>query len=194
MKASVHLLLGFPGTGKYTVAKALVAELESRGQVVKLVDAHYVNNPVFGLIHQDGHTPLPAAVWPIVMRVREALMDTIEQISPPDYSFVFTNFITQEEVHGPVAAYLERLEGLAGTKGGRLRVTRLTCDPDELCRRIIGPDRKARLKMTSAERARYLMAEHTIYDPPDGSALTLDITHLSPVDAAQRIASVEEAD
>lgn len=187
MSASVHLLLGFPGTGKYTVAKAMVAELERRGETVKLVDAHYVNNPVFGLIHQDGMTPLPAAVWPIVRRVREALMDAIEELSPPEYSFIFTNFVTQEEVQGPVATYFERLHRLAESKGGQLHITRLTCETDELCRRIVGSDRVARLKMTNAEKVRALSKSHRIYEPPDGSALTLDVTELAPSDAALRI-------
>ena len=187
MTGSVHLLLGFPGTGKYTVAKAMVAELERRGETVKLVDAHYVNNPVFGLIHQDGRTPLPAGVWPIVRRIREALMDAIEELSPPHYSFIFTNFVTQEEVQGPVATYFERLQRLAASKGGRLQITRLMCEPDELSRRIVGSDRVARLKMTDPDRIRELSASHTIYDPPDGSALTLDITHLAPEQAALRI-------
>lgn len=190
MTASVHLLLGFPGTGKYTVAQALVAELSRQGQIVKLVDSHYVNNPVFGLVHQDGSTPLPAETWPIVQRVRDALLDTIEQLSPVDYSFVFTNYITEPEATEPyVAGYLQRLERIAQARGGRLQVTRLTCDIDELCRRIVGPDRVTRMKMTDAKRVWELAGAATLYDPP--GALTLDITSMPPEQAALRI--VEQA-
>jgi hypothetical protein len=189
MPADVHLLVGFPGTGKYTVAKALVAELERRGQVTKLVDSHYVNNPVFGLVNQDGHTPLPAGVWPIIERVRVALLETIEELSPLDYAFVFTNFITDREAALPhVVDYLARLERIAAARGGRLRVTRLTCDVEELCRRIVRPDRKQRLKMTSAEGGRALASgDLDLFTPIDGSALTLDITELQPHAAAERI-------
>lgn len=187
MSSSVHLLLGFPGTGKFTVAKALVAELEQRGQVVKLVDSHYVNNPVFGLVDQDGTTSLPAGIWPIVERVRDALLDTIEELSPPDYSFVFTNFITEASMSGRVAEYVQRLERIAAARGGQLQVTRLTCDVGELCRRIVLPDRVERLKMTNPERVRQVAEAETIYDPPGRGSLTLDITQLSPAKAARRI-------
>jgi hypothetical protein len=38
MRPAMYLLLGFPGAGKYTVAEALVAELESRGDTDDLDD------------------------------------------------------------------------------------------------------------------------------------------------------------
>lgn len=185
---SIHLLVGFPGTGKYTVAKELVRALEERGETPRLVDAHYVNNPVFGLVEQDGVRPLPKGIWPIVERVREALLDTIEQISPPQYSFVFTNFITQRGSELPhVIAYLDRLQAIAAARQSQLHVTRLTCDVDELCRRIVGPDRVARMKMTSAEGIREAVATETLYEPTGLPCLTLDVTHLPPDQAAAEI-------
>lgn len=186
MPRHVHLLLGFPGTGKYTVAKELVAQLEERGHPTRLVDAHYVNNPIFGLVHQDGSTPLDPRVWERVREVRGAILQTIEELSPPDWSFVFTNFITTREVATPsVAAYLTRLQGLARLGGQPLRTTRLTCDLEELSNRIARADRVDRMKMTDGSRAREWLETETIYDP--GDALTLDITRLHPKQAALRI-------
>lgn len=187
MPSQVHLLLGFPGTGKYTVAKALAAELERRGEVVRLVDSHYVNNPIFGLINKDGVNPLPSGTWEGVSLVREAILQTIESLSPPEWSFVFTNnLMTGREMPGGTAQYVERLHGIAEARGGRLRITRLTCDATELVRRIEAPDRARRLKATSAPWVQQLAAEQTIYDPP-GPALTMDITQTQPHEAALHI-------
>ena len=63
MTPTLFLLTGFPGTGKLTVARAMAAQLEDAGQTVRIVDNHWINNPIFGLVAQDGVTPLPEAVW-----------------------------------------------------------------------------------------------------------------------------------
>jgi hypothetical protein len=182
----VFLLLGFPGTGKYTVAKALSAELKRRGVTNRLVDAHYVNNPIFGLVHKDGSTPLDVRVWHRVSEVREAILQTIEELSPPEWSFVFTNFITENEMKVPsTAAYVERLQRLAESGGGSFHAIRLTCEVEELASRIVRPDRVERIKMTDPARLRAMVADETIHDP--GNALTLDITALQPAEAVARI-------
>jgi hypothetical protein len=54
MKNTIIYLIGFPGTGKYTIAREIAQQEDFR-----LVDNHLVNNPLFNLIHADGITPLP---------------------------------------------------------------------------------------------------------------------------------------
>ncbi|MCW2542457.1 MAG: hypothetical protein JWM40_9 [Frankiales bacterium] len=192
MPRDVFLLLGFPGTGKYTVAKALLTELERRGTTTRLVDAHYVNNPIFGLVHKDGITPLDPKVWLRVEEVRQAMLQTIEELSPPDWTFVFTNFITENDVKSKerTAAYVERLSRIASSGGGRFLAIRLICDVDELASRIVGQDRAERMKMLDPHRVRSMVAAETIHDP--GNALTLDITALQPAEAVARILEFAE--
>lgn len=187
MPRDVFLLLGFPGTGKYTVAKAVVAELETRGVTTRLIDSHYVNNPIFGLVHKDGSTPLDHRVWERIHEVREAVLQTIEELSPPDWTFVFTNFITQREVDEEAipGAYIQRLQDLATSGGGRFHLIRLTCEWEELATRVGRPDRRERMKMLDSARLRDMVDAEVIYDP--GGALTLDVTNLQPGLAALRI-------
>ena len=189
MQPAVFLLLGYPGTGKYTVAQALAAHIAERGSTAKVIDNHYINNPIFGVVKTDGRTPLPDAVWDLVAQVRRAVITAIEDHSPRDWSFIFTNYIhTEEFTEDPgVAAYLQRLERLANARGGELNVVSLTCAVDELCRRIVRADRAERLKTISPEWLRDEVARHALAAPDTSNSLTLDITAMPPAKAAQQI-------
>ena len=186
---ALYLLLGFPGTGKYTVAQALAADLSARGSEVRLVDNHYVDNPIFGIIPTDGETPLPEGIWGLIEQVRGAILTAIEEHAPPAWSFIFTNYITAQEAgQGSVAAdYLDRLDRLASRRGCNLNIVRLTCEVDELCRRVANPERRERLKTTSADWAREAAKTYSLYMPAGTRALTLDTTRLSPPETARSI-------
>lgn len=85
MTVGMFLLTGFPGTGKLTVAKSLAELIEALGETVRIVDNHWIANPIFGLIEQDGVTPLQSAVWKRVGQVAEAVEGTIEDLTPPHW-------------------------------------------------------------------------------------------------------------
>ena len=82
---AILCLMGPSGVGKLTIGRLVAERLGCR-----LVDNHYWLNPIFGLIEQDGVTPLPKIVWPLVEQVRDAVFNTIATVSPPDWSFVCT--------------------------------------------------------------------------------------------------------
>ena len=62
-----------------------------------MLDNHHTSNVIFAALNVDGVTPLPPEVWDRVREVREALLRTIEELSPPDWSFVFTNVLTDDK-------------------------------------------------------------------------------------------------
>jgi hypothetical protein len=189
VEPAIFLLLGYPGTGKYTVAQALAAAITNLGGTAKVIDNHYINNPIFGVIKTDGRTPLPDEVWTLVAQVRRAVLTAIEDHSPADWSFIFTNYIHAEELASDagVSAYLRRLERFANTRGGELQVVTLTCGVEELCRRIVQADRVTRLKAISAEWLQTEIEHHALASPESANVLTLDITDLPPAAAAQHI-------
>ena len=167
------ILIGFAGTGKYTIGRELC---ERTG--AKLVDNHLINNPIFRVVNADGVTPLPAAVWDKVKGIRRIVYDAIREISPPDLSFVFTLEMREGD---PAAhqAFLD-LQELAGARRSLLVPIRLICDVEELCRRVANPARAELLKAISPELARKKSAEHSVLNPRHENARTIDVTAKTP--------------
>lgn len=50
---TIYLSMGFPGTGKLTIARMLAHRLRDQGQEVRVIDNHFINNPIFGLIEHQ---------------------------------------------------------------------------------------------------------------------------------------------
>ncbi len=181
-ESDVFLLVGLPGAGKYTIARALETLLTSRGCTVRVVDNHYMCNPIFGLIAQDGVTPLPAEVGERVREVRAAVAQTIEGLSPADWSFIFTHVVdTPNDLE-----WIERLASLAERRRARFVVVRVLCELDELRRRVVMPSRHDRMKSVSVDDAIQGFARG-VPDLGRWNPLSLDVTRRSPDEAAELI-------
>jgi len=177
---SIVYLIGFPGTGKYTIAKAL-AELAR----FRLVDNHLINNPIFSVIQADGKTKLPEMVWEKTLAVRNVVLDTIATLSPADFSFIFTNALFD---HDPMDHDLfKQIEALAEARGSVFLPVRLICEEQELCRRVVSADRRARLKTINLEDAKNIVKNHKVLQPVNPRCMTLDVTQLTAVKAAEKI-------
>jgi hypothetical protein len=183
-RPALFLLIGFAGTGKLTVARQLRDRLTERGEQVRLVDNHYINNPIFQLIEVDGVTPLPAATWDRVGEVRDAVLRTIEELSPRKWSFIFTNDLIDRPEE---KAYVHRLAQLADRRKSIFVPVRLLCEVDELCRRIVSPERKALMKGVDPEWIRRRVGTEEVLDPGLEATITVDITSTPAREAADRI-------
>jgi predicted kinase len=173
-------LLGFAGTGKLTIANVLADLIGA-----KVVDNHWINNPIFGLIDADGKTPLPDAVWTQVGKVREAVLETIATLATPEANFV----LTQELVDGdPVdQAIFQSVCEAAARRGACFIPVRLLCEEAELVRRIQAPERAGRFKCIDPADATNKSRRHAVLDPKTSTTLTLDVTTLSPEESAAAI-------
>lgn len=176
------LLLGYPGTGKYTIAKELVRQAVTAGSVVRLVDNHTASNIVFDLIAEsDGRSALPEGIVKRVREINYAVLRTIAELSPTNWSFVLTHHLVDTpEIH----AYLADLESVATGRGGALLVVVLSCSREALIERVVRADRWERNKLVDPERALEI-AERGMLDPP--GALHLDITDSTPSETAAAI-------
>ena len=173
-------LIGFAGTGKLTIARALRQQSDCL-----LVDNHLINNVVLSLVDPDGKTPLPAAVWDRVAEVRAVALATIRALSKPGRSFVFTNELLQGRPgHQQV---FQDVQAVAKVRGARLLAVRLHVQPEELARRVVSPERALAFKETDAAGALERARLNELLQPSDAHCLDLDVTRLAPQDAARSI-------
>lgn len=186
MENTIIYLIGFAGTGKYTIAQELCREED-----IKLVDNHLINNPVFSVVGADGKTPLPNAVWDNTWKIRRIVLDSIRDISPGDFSFVFTNCL-YHSCSDDYKLFQEIVE-LSATRDATFVPVRLLISEDELVERRTSAQRKARMKDISAENARREYNETRLIDIEHTNLLDLDVTDIPASDAAKRILAHIEA-
>ncbi|MDQ3818239.1 MAG: hypothetical protein M3362_11260 [Acidobacteriota bacterium] len=173
LENTIILLMGFAGTGKYTVGRALAARTGA-----KLIDNHLINNSIFTAVNADGVTPLPAEVWDKVKQIRRIVYDTIRELSPPSTSFIFTSELRQNNPADHVA--FAEVRKLANARGSLFVPIRLVCEVEELCRRVVSPERRERLKSIDPVQARKRATEDMVIVPRHSNLLTIDVTARSP--------------
>jgi len=177
---TIIVLIGFAGTGKYTIGRELC---ERTG--AKLVDNHLIANPIFTVVNADGMTPLPAGVWDKIKQIRRTVYEAIRELSPPEMSFVFT-VEWRENNPADLIAFTD-LERLAAARRSRFIPIRLICGVEELCRRVVDPARVVMLKEISPELARKKSAEDAVLNVSHPNLRTLDVTKRSASGSADAI-------
>ncbi|WP_374565930.1 hypothetical protein [Ideonella sp.] len=173
-------LLGIAGCGKLTIAKAI-----HRRHGCIIVDNHHINNVIFSLIDPDGITPLVPEVWEKVSRVRAAVLETVRDLGKPGRTFIFTNELLEGiPKHNEV---FEDVRRASAERGARLCAVRLQIDPEEAARRATCPGRAEAFKEIDPDNARRKAREATVLRPQGVETLNLDVTRLTPDEAAERI-------
>ena len=180
MNGVIVYLFGFAGCGKLTIAKALRSEFDCI-----LVDNHYINNVIFFLLDSDGNSKLPDQVWEQVGLVRAAVLNTIRHLSRPGRSFVLTNELLEGESRAEDV--FQAIAKVAADRGAFFLPVRLMITPEELARRVTSPGRAEQFKETNPEQARKKAQDRNVYKPRNIPYLEIDITALSPDEAAGRI-------
>ncbi|MFD1984874.1 chloramphenicol phosphotransferase [Mesorhizobium newzealandense] len=174
------LLLGFPGVGKLTVAQELGSLLPAR-----VIDSHWINNPILGLLDDDGRRPLPDSVWEHTAKIRQAVLDTIATLCDPSANFIFTHAGIQENTRS-LASY-EQMKDAAERRSALFVPVRLLCTEAELIRRVALPSRRDRLKSIDPEAARRRSRTAVVLDPKHPNSLTFDVTAVSAEETARTI-------
>lgn len=166
-------LIGPPGIGKATVGRLLAKVLPAR-----LVDNHYWLNPVLGLIEQDGVTQLPEQFWSLAARSRRVVLETIIELSPASWSFVFTHAAVGHGTSGDHEIARD-IKDAAKARKALLLVVQLTSSPEELARRVVSPERHVQMKEVDPGAAR-LNAVQAPFDPGVDNTIRVDTTLKSP--------------
>ncbi len=185
MKNTIMYLIGYGGTGKYTIAKEIAA---LTGAVV--VDNHLINNPVFSVVGADGIKLLPTGVWPKIEGIRRIVLDTIAELAQPETSFILTNELYEGKVMD--RRLYEDVATLAAQRKALFVPVILLCEPEELYRRVASPQRAERFKLRNVERTRENIHTYKLLHVEHPNCFELDITSLSPSEAAQAIIAYVE--
>lgn len=177
---TIIYLFGFPGTGKYTIAKEI-----SRQANFTLVDNHLTNNPVFSVIRQDGVTKITPEVWSNCKKIWEIVWDTIHSVAPSSMSYILTNHLAeQDEVD---REWFSRIVSHVERRRAAFLPVRLLCSEEELRRRIVMPERRERMKLSDAERISQFCREEAVLKPDHPNLFELDVTSIAADEAAQII-------
>ena len=182
---AVYQLLGFPGTGKYTVARAMVERLAARGEPAALLDNHATANLVWSLVPAERRWD--ADVMARLAELRKVLWDAAAELTSPVHSLILTNYLPP----GRPSTVLDRHRELAQELGLPLVAVVLHCDPGEVLKRIPNADRAERMKLVDPERARQLMSS-ALTLPAWRELTDLDITGLSPDEAAAQVIALAD--
>jgi hypothetical protein len=167
------------------VANSVARLADRQGRRVVVVDNHLSGNPVLSVLDLSERGPSPEA-WGLVYEIREIVVRAIEEHSPADWSFVFTNVLTVGGDSDVDA--VDRLRRLATARRSRYVPVVLTCDVDELARRAVAAGRAEQHKVTDAELIRAYVAARQLHHPDD--ATVLDVTSVPADDTAAAVLRV----
>ena len=170
----LFLIYGLPGVGKLAVAMEL-SRLRPGYKVFHIHMLADMLEPLFGFDGR-GFIELRDRIWPMV--IGQAVSDGLSGLIA---TFVFERSLPENmvpEVRDRVIA-----------SGGAVRFVHLMCDRAENERRLASPERARFKKMTSTDTFNRILESGHFLTPADlGDTLTLDTTHLTAAQAADRIA------
>lgn len=168
-KNCILYLIGFPGTGKYTIGKQISEQHSS----FRLVDNHLINNPIFSLLERGTKT-IPEQAWEYIDTIYDAVIDTIKTLSPTDYSFIFTNVLSNEDPEDQI--FYDRLSDLAHKRKAHFIPVRLHCTIGEAKKRLIAPERAERFKLTRPDILEHITDTKTLLTISHPHLLDLDVS------------------
>lgn len=170
-KTVIVYVVGLAGTGKYTIAK----QISSRQKGYKLVDNHLIYNPIYSLLP---NSPKTSSANKKVDEIREVVFDFIKEDTESNY--ILTNQLFDNSHYRHL---YQKVKNVAAKKGSIFIPVKLVISYDEHAKRIASPERVSRFKLTKISAVN----NEKVMDITDENVLVLDVTHLSPEKAAQKI-------
>lgn len=173
-KNTVIHLLGYPGVGKYTIAKEM-AKLAG----FRILDNQLINNPIFTVVGADGVTPLQDRVWDYCTKIRKVVFEALEELAEPDANFIMTNYITSGD-----EADLKQKVDFFNRRDSAYYPVFLTCDLNVHKKRVVSEDRAHRMKEIDPNGPERHMADDPLWYFDHKNRLEFDISSGTPQSAA----------
>jgi thymidylate kinase len=164
---------GWPGCGKLTIARLLAGRLNG-----KLLDNHTLLNPAEALFERTD--PLHASLR---RQVRASVLGHAAQL-PAGVPLILTDALADDKTD---RAFFDDYRTLATTRGARLIAVLLDCERDENVRRLTSAGRAELQKLTDPDFLDQLRATYQLLRPKGVELIEIDVSALSPDEAAARI-------
>lgn len=175
-------LFGYPGVGKNTIAEAI-----ERKTSMVAIQNHLISNAFRHVLsHQKPvqYKEVEHLVKHHTMRAWLNFLDFVEAATP-NQGLIFTSVLYQDDPDR--VEYFEFIEQWALRQNRALIPVRLTCSIEELQKRVQSPEREGSLKLTDPDIVLKLTNKHQLMTPQTADFLDLDVTHISPEQAADLI-------
>ncbi|MBB4288707.1 hypothetical protein GGE16_000723 [Rhizobium leguminosarum] len=124
--------------------------------------------------------------YELVRSVRSAAFAAIMKL-PPALPIIFTNVVARGGTSGFLEENWQAIIDLAKARGCPLFSVTLTCSPVANAHRIVSEERGTLGKIQKPKLWEALVAERVLFDDGATYRITIDNTHLSPVETARRI-------
>lgn len=164
---------GRPGVGKKTVAIELAKLTDFR-----LIDNHQILNLALSIADR-GTKRYDEAYLELYKSVLCEVKKGLEQ----GQRFIFTNALT-EQVSKHVELY-ELIRDAAMKAGAEFIPFELVCDFNENAQRLKNPEREPQQKLTDVKLLSKMYEDFSIINRAEDNTITLDITTLTPKQAAK---------
>ena len=178
------LLMGLAGTGKKTIADAMIKQ-ENR---FKLAHHHAWIDPILKLLGDDESIwwSLDEKGWLAVNQACDVILNKIADVCPKESNFIITyEMLANNPYHQD---FFDKVCAVAKKRDATLIPVRLTCQLDELVNRVKDNQRAAYYKTRDINLIKKRFKEEQVFSSNSPQEYTLDTTtNLMPEDSARMI-------
>ena len=170
LPSCVILLNGYPGVGKYTVAREMQKKLNKPNQVIRLIDNHLLLDPVEAI--EPGRTPLH---YELRRRIRNVAFDALTTLCDPHSNLVIimTSCLAANDADAEIFAEHEHI---ARMRNIPLCFFNLICDRHTNTTRLQSEQRAmgSKTKLREVETLHNLLDYQPLFDPRKSQVETGD--------------------
>ncbi len=174
-------LFGFPGSGKYTIAKTIKEQVDNS----VLLHNHAISDLIFPIVKADRNTKLPEEIWGHISSIRKEVLNVLSTLAYKDRLYLMTNCLFHEEdadqkIYQDVKKSVEKA-------GLIFFPVRLEISPEENKKRITSSERKHKFTLMHDEFVDEWHNNYTVLKTNHPNELTIDVSSLPKTEAASEV-------
>jgi len=180
---TIVLLMGIAGVGKRTIAQAMFKMDNS----FRFVPNDSWVDPILNLLGDEPTimNTLTSEGWAALEKSSDVIFDTIINVCPKEFNFAITNELLEGNIWHQ--NFYKKVELMADKRNAKFIPVRLIADVAVLAKRVVSEDRKNFFKTRDSNMVKERAISSEVLKSKNKNELTLDTTHLSPLESAEKI-------